>query len=286
MALPSNESKADSLFQTPRTRRSTNFMLPTLRVLFRPQPGLGLDARLPFTKHVRWYMSLESYFSGTSAVRFGIEPTKFPFIRFQCAPEVRLSVRLPLLRISEFNRAYFGSQLTIVSNGQVPKLNLNGFAAFYDGLKTFLKPICELQRHSSIGGLLLNDRQREALRKALEKAKTKRDAQANQLIPGRDELLKTHKDNPEIDHEEKARMIKDLREKLQGSWKDRSLNRETIQPDLDEFSRHQEMGPTKGSQIHEKNDGSNSARSNYGIKNGAFVFALSVFDKRSLELRN
>ncbi|KAI0564627.1 hypothetical protein FGB62_25g622 [Gracilaria domingensis] len=217
---------------------STSSLLPSLRILFRPTPGIGLDAHMPFTKQVRLFMSLESYFGSNSTIKFGIEPVQFPFFRLQCAPDLRFSVRLPLVRVSEFNRLYMGSELTLLQNGQRPKINTADIGAFWKGIKNFVRPISEVQRSASLSGMLLSSKQRKALKEALKQAKARRDVKINDRRRRREQSAKDSDKRNQLDSSNEGDVLQDLRETLKHRYHERmQLDREMDPPFLtdDEF---------------------------------------------------
>ncbi|CAN8061675.1 unnamed protein product [Agarophyton chilense] len=237
-------------------RRSTTNLLPSLRILLRPNPGIGLDAYMPFNKQMKLFMSLESYFSGASVVRFGVEPLRFPFLRLQCSPELRLSVRLPLLHVSEFNQLYMGSQLTLFQNGQSPKIDTTGFGEFWQGIKKFVQPIGGVQRRASLGELLLNKNQRRVLRDVLDQTRLRRDMKKSDRQRKHEQFLKDFDGENKLESANDGDVVRDLAEKLKHRYHQRmQLNREMDPPSLSESEFGQVGGTEGGSGNNVKDNG-------------------------------
>lgn len=148
--------------------------LPPLRFLVRPEPGFGLEARIPMGRHVQCYFAAEAYIHGGSAVRFGLEPRRFPYLRLQAAPATTVSVRVPLLAMSEFKAVLGGAQLTLFDAGRWPRPAAG--AAFWRGLRDFVRPVVELQHQGTLLGTFLDSEQRRMLREAALELKKRREA--------------------------------------------------------------------------------------------------------------
>lgn len=66
-----------------------------------PEPGIGFDIRLPYSRDVRLFIALEGYLNGTSHVRLGVELNRFPFIRLEGVPNPSVVVRPSPIQVSD-----------------------------------------------------------------------------------------------------------------------------------------------------------------------------------------
>lgn len=188
--------------------------LPTLRLMLYPSPGLGVDARLPLTKHFRCFLSLESFFQGSSATRFGIESNRFPFLRLDLAPSVRFSIRPSPIRLSDLKFGVFGASMTVYDTGKSPKFDSLSLDNVWKSLKPFLNPIVELNHRNTLFGTFADSRKRKALNNMINKVMTKQETFPSQVRQSRDALLKSlHQHGmPSLDH----RVRKDSRNPIDG----------------------------------------------------------------------
>lgn len=159
--------------------------LPTLRLLAKPEPGLGFDARLRLGYGMNCFFAAESYLSGASKVNFGLEPVRLPWLRVQLTPSVKVMLRFQFLRVSRYKYIYGGWESTLYSEGKcrVPyrglrnavTFNNNGNTGirvdkqmFWNTFKGMWKPLAELvHRNTLIGMLGLTDKQRTTILKSI-----------------------------------------------------------------------------------------------------------------------
>lgn len=188
--------------------------LPTLRLMLYPTPGLGVDARLPLTKQFKCFLSLESFFQGSSTTRFGLESNRFPFFRLDLAPSVRFSIRPSPIRLSDLKFGVFGASFTVYDTGESPKCNFSSLHNMWQSLRPFLNPIVELNHRNTLFGAFTHPQQRKALNNIVNKVMSKQEAFPSQLRQTRDALLKSlhQRGMPPLDH----RVRKDTPNPIEG----------------------------------------------------------------------
>lgn len=164
--------------------------LPTVRLMLCPKPGLGFDARLPFAKPFRTYLSLESYFNGESSVRIGVESNHIPYIRLEITPSLTLSIRPAPIRLTNFKFGILGASLTMYNQGNVPSLKHSSFSELWQSLSPFIKPAVELQHRHTLLGSFIDDGQRDLLHNAMAELKRRRDNLPENVRKGQNLLMK------------------------------------------------------------------------------------------------
>lgn len=199
--------------------------LPTLRMIVRPEPGLGLDARLPMGKHVCCNLAMEAYFQGGSAIYFGLEPARFPFIQLQFAPRTRLNLRIPVVPLTEFKTIFAGGSLTLYDKGSRPQPVWKGWKPLWRSLEHFLSPMVEVQHRTTLLGSMLDSEQRKAIRTALQEANTRRQERLRERVRERSETVKGFDppELPKLDPRQRADAIGRLRQKMRERYGDRSI---------------------------------------------------------------
>lgn len=202
--------------QSPRPSPS----LPTLRLMIYPRPGLGVDARLPLTKHFRCFLSLESYFQGSSNTRFGIESNRLPFLRLDLAPSTRFSIRPSPIRFSDLKFGVLGSSLTAYDGGKSPKYDRSSLRSLWQSLRPFLNPIVELNHRNTLFGSFVDSRQRRALNNVIDKIMDKQNALPFQVRQSRDALLESlrQREMPPLDHRVRKDTHNPIEDRLKGQF--------------------------------------------------------------------
>lgn len=178
-------------------------------------------------KHVRCCLALEAYIHGGSVVYFGLEPARFPFIQIQFAPRTRLSLRFPILSLTEFKSIFAGGSFTLYDNGSRPKPVWNGWKPLWRSVEQFVTPIIELQHRTTILGSVLDSEQRRALRAAVEKASAKQKEKLRHRARERMDMVKGF-DPPEIpnlDPRRRPDAIDRLRVKMRERFGDQGIVR-------------------------------------------------------------
>lgn len=202
-------------------------VLPTLRMLVRPEPGLGLDARLPMGKHLRCSMALEAYCQGGSAIYFGLESSRFPFLQIQLVPRARLTLRIPVLGVTEFKSIFAGGSLTLYNQGSRPKPAWGGWKPFWHSIKPFAMPVIELQHRNTLLGSVFDSEQRKALKEALDDVTLRRKERMQEKVRNRRETLGRFEplEMPKLDPRNRVDAIDRLREKMREQYGDRGVVR-------------------------------------------------------------
>lgn len=196
-------------------------------MLLQPEPGFGLDARLPMGKHVRCCLALEAYIHGGSAIYFGLEPARFPFIYMQFVPSTRLTLRLPILPLTEFKSMFAGGSLTLYKEGARPRPVWNGWKALWKSLEQFVAPVVEVQHRNTLLGAVLDAEQRSVLRAALEEVNAKREERMRQKSRKRGDIVKRFDppEMPSLDPRKRPDAIDGLREKMRERYGDQGIVR-------------------------------------------------------------
>ena len=171
--------------------------LPNLRFISHPEPGFGLDARIRFGFGMNCFLGAESYINGKSFIGFGLEPRNAPWIRFQFVPTVMLSLRFPLLQVSEFKYLHGGFSAIAFERGTYPKPKFSSAKSFWSSIQKFVKPVLEIQHHSTILGTFLNEKQRKAIREAVREVKNRRQGDVDRRRKNREQVMQTF-DPPEL----------------------------------------------------------------------------------------
>lgn len=205
--------------------------LPTLRMLLHPEPGFGLEARIPMGKRVRCYCAAEAYMRGSSTVRFGVEPTSLPFLRLQLAPETTLSIRIPMLRLSEFKAVHAGATLTLYDRGKTPLAARHGDAL--KALRAFVFGIVELQHRATVLGTLLDADQRRTLRQAVRQLRVQKEMRQQGRLG---EKRRTVQDfdppgMPPLDPRQRPDPFERLRQQLKERYGDQGIVKGSLPPD-------------------------------------------------------
>lgn len=206
--------------------------LPTLRMLLYPEPGFGLEAKIPMGKQVRCYFAAEAYIQGNSAVRFGIELSRLPYLRLQVAPETTLSIRVPILRLTEFKKLHAGATLTLYDRGKSP-LSTIGHGDLLNALRAFVFGIAELQHRSTVLSTILDANQRRTLNQAVRELRAKREVRDQRRVGERRRTEKGFKppEMPPLDPRQRADPFERLREQLKERYGDQGIVRGSLPPD-------------------------------------------------------
>lgn len=166
--------------------------LPTLRMLVRPEPGFGLDARIPMGKQVRCYLAAEAYIHGGSSINFGLEPARLPFLRLQVAPSTKLVLRLPVVGVSEFKYVVGGGAVTIYREGVRIRPRLGGgIGDFWKSVRRFVGGVVEVEHRNTLLGTLLDAGQRKALRETVMEIQARRDERMARRVQEREDILRS-----------------------------------------------------------------------------------------------
>lgn len=178
-------------------------------------------------KHVRCCLALEAYIHGGSAIYFGIEPARFPFIYMQFAPSTRLTLRLPILSLTEFKSMYAGGSLTLYKYGSHPKPVWNGWKVLWKSMEQFVTPVVELQHHNTLLGAVLDAEQRRVLRAALEEVNAKREERMRNKTSKQRDILRRFDppEMPSLDPRKRPDAIDGLREKMRERYGDQGIVR-------------------------------------------------------------
>lgn len=126
--------------------------LPAVRLLISPQPGVGIDIRLPYSKPVRLFVSLEAYLNGHSHVRLGLEMNKFPFIRLEAVPHPCISFRPSPIRLGDLKFLVAGISIPLSSSRRPNEYNFRR-----------LLPVIEIQHRYTLLGSAIDPKQRKKI---------------------------------------------------------------------------------------------------------------------------
>lgn len=216
----------------PRKRPTTQSPLPSLRLLLHPTPGLGLDARLPLSKHLKCYMQLESYFSGGSQIAFGIHPARLPCLRLQLAPSARFTFRLPV-QIARQKFVHAGGDLVLYDRGQgfvvdgLPQWNGWGWQKVWRLVKPFCCRGLELRHHHTFSGML-DGNQRKQMHEVLSKAMARRKRADGAWVDARGMPKPVEGGLPPIEHldprNRTADPVEGLRRKVREQYEGAGMN--------------------------------------------------------------
>lgn len=182
-------------------------------MLLQPAPGFGLDARLPMGKEVRCYLSAEAYIHGGSAVIFGLESVKFPWLRLQVAPCTRVSLRVPLAQVSDFKWVLGGGYATVYKEGVRLRPKFGGFGKFWESVRGFVGGLVEVEHKNNLLGTFFDAKQRRVMKDVLNEIDLKRKERRKRITRDRASLEEIAPLDP--------RKIADPVEKLKKALKDK-----------------------------------------------------------------
>lgn len=237
--------------------------LPSLRFITKPDWGLGIDAKLRFGFGFNCFMSAESYLNGSSHVGFGLEPRKAPWVRVQFTPTVKLIIRMPLARVSEFKFLYVGAEGTLFDKGTHPRPELSSPKAFWGSVRRFIQPSLEMQHHNTLLGTLFDDRQRRLLKEAFREVSERRKTEMERVQSNRDRVMSTF-DPPELPPLDPRRGPSDLRMRLHEMNKRRQPYFPEISPTLLDDLR--DRGIQLPDRIPAKNGSQDETRDDNGMQ--------------------
>lgn len=190
--------------------------LPSLRLLLYPTPGLGFDARLPLSNPFRCFLSLESYFNGTSQIRIGLESNHLPFLRLEVVPSATLSIRPAALRISALKFGLLGASFTAYNAGRYPDVDFTSLPSFWQSIRPFVRPVVEITHRNTLLGALIQPQQRQAIHNVISDFKLKREKFPDRLLSSRDAILKKFQQRsmPPLDPRQPTDPNENMKERL------------------------------------------------------------------------
>lgn len=258
-------------WQKQQSRPATS--LPTVRVMLHPKPGLGMDLRLPFCKLFRLFLSLESYFESTSAVRMGIELNHLPFLRMELAPSGTLSLRPSPIRFSDLKFGVIGGSMVIRDRGEMPKWNFTTWKDLWHSIRPFISPVIELQHRYTLFGSVIDRRQREALVEFVESISRQRNAMPGRFQQKRKSLLNLFGQDelPSTDPRDRLESFADTKRRLQ-----KKIEQLLTNPTPSSGSRKHWPGYSRYDDDVSSVDPSNIGRSPQSLSEKAAVAASAV----------
>lgn len=259
--------------------------LPNLRFILQPDPGFGVDARLPFGLGLNCFMAAESYITGKSFVAFGVEPRRFSWLRLQLVPSAKLILKPPILRLSEFKFLYTGAETTLYNAGSHPSPDLSSAGGLWKSVRPFVRPSVEIQHHNTIMGTLLDSRQRRMLQDAMREVAGRRAKDIQRLQDNRNRIMRTF-DPPELPPLDPRRGVSELRKQIHERNKERRVRIGGTPVLLDELrDKRESASPPDEDEVPEnplRDDALRSlvpsAKQMSGAKGTSFV--LASFDGR------
>jgi hypothetical protein len=157
--------------------------LPPFRMILWPDAGLGVEVVLRLTRWFNCFMAAEAFVHGESHVQFGLQPRCASWLRLSVAPACRLSLRVPVLRMSEFKILCAGSSVTFLSEGRVNPALTSSMSGSWKSLRQMVRPTLEVQHHPTILSTLFDDETRKAIRDSLREVKRAREYGRDQAGP-------------------------------------------------------------------------------------------------------
>lgn len=193
--------KLPQLQQSQRRPRPA-LSLPRIRLMVYPKPGFGVDMHIPFTKPLRLFASLDSYFEATSTTRLGIELNRWPFVRMELVPTMTISLRPSPIRFSDLKFGVLGASFTPYNAGVTPDwCKPSSWREAWEIVRPFVRPVVELQHRYRLFGSVINSSQRRMLADLLDDSREKGAALPSNYARSRQELLRLlgRKDVPSLD---------------------------------------------------------------------------------------
>jgi hypothetical protein len=164
--------------------------LPPFRMILWPDAGLGVEVVLRLTRWFNCFMAAEAFVHGESHVQFGLQPRCASWLRLSVAPACRLSLRVPVLRMSEFKILCAGSSVTFLSEGRVNPALTSSTSGSWKSIRQMVRPTLEIQHHPTILSTLFDDQTRQAIRDSLREVKRAREYGRDQAGPNLDYSVK------------------------------------------------------------------------------------------------
>lgn len=167
--------------------------LPPIRIILKPDFGFGLDARIRFANGVNCFMSGEATLAGASRIAFGVEPRGASWLRLELAPSVRVSLRVPFLRLSEFKTLQLGTRSGLMEQGRRAPIDMSSKDGFLKSFRSTLKPVVEVVHRGTLLSAFFSDHDRHLLKGRFSEIherrgerRTKREAKRKEFLESMD----------------------------------------------------------------------------------------------------